>query len=503
MSGVLPPFSLPSGVVLFHDWRYVDHGYQRYLDTAGQPVGLWAVDGPPPPVHGSDEWLPRGLRLEVVPGQVDPEPLLRATERDEVFLLCGSVIASPEGYELYYESTLPDALRPEWRHHLHQRRVLRRATSPDGRRWSPAETVFAPTATGLHGAAVSRDPHGPPAERYKAMWMGMVNAEQLARYRQRWPDDVDPMALLTPQQVAHQGFPAWGMWGAVSPDGRAWRLLEEPLLLQHSDTFNAFAWDPLAECYVAYPRTWYYGRRAVGRVTSPDFRHFGGLQQVLWPDPGMAPDETWYTPGYTTPPDAPDYRLLFASLWGQWDDAFTPVLHSSADGILWQRVPGGPTVPHGPPGSWYACGAPITTLVPLPGDRMGCLAAGWHVPHKFPRALPGFGQLGWVSWQRDRLAGLRADTVGQCSLFALHAPGRRLLLNYHAEPTGSVAVALRAEGATGPERTFATCDVLTGDATAREVTWQGQADLGVAPGTPIRLSLRLQRATVYSLRWAP
>lgn len=512
MNGVLPPFRLPSEVVYFLDWRYVDHGYLRWLDPANQPVPVMPAPQPLPPVHSSDEWLPCGVRIEAIPARADPEPTLRAANLGETLFFGGSVLHDDGVYRLFYESCHPDALAPEKVKQIGHIKYLRYGESDDGVTWRfPLQNrvecagsranniVFDPGFPGYHGGCVFRDPQGPAAERYKSVWLGYVTTEELRLYRERWPEDVDPMAVFKePRASARPGSAAWGMRGAVSPDGLAWSLLPDPLLIQHSDTFNAAAYDPLHGCYVIYPRTWFYGRRAVGRATSADFRHFSGLTQVLWPDPGMRPTDTWYTPGYATMPGAPDWRLSFATLWSQVDDSFSPVLHSSADGILWQRVPGPELLAHGPPGSWYHCGGAVTGLVPLPGGRMGSLIMGWHVPHKYPRVMPGFGQAGWISWERDRLAALKADGDGRFSLYPLRTQGRKLVLNCRTAPDGFIAVAVNGAQ---PLRAFADCDAIAGDETARVVTWHGESDLRHGADEAVQVQFRLHKAELFSVRF--
>ncbi|MHC4718343.1 MAG: hypothetical protein ACYS5V_15330 [Planctomycetota bacterium] len=507
MNGVQPPYELPSRIVYFHDWRYVDHGYLRWLGPDNQPIPLMPAPQPLPPVHASAEWLPRGVRLETMPGTADAEPVLTAREFGEPLFFGGSVIRDGGTYRLFYESVRPGFTDPS------HEKVLRTAESDDGRTWrlpklghvadpgGAGNAVFDPGATGYHGGCVFRDAQAPAAERYKAMWLGQVNAATLARYRERWPDDVDPMAVTPPDSAAaREGRAAWALCGAVSPDGHRWRQLDDPLMIQHSDTFNCCTWDPLFRRYVAYPRTWYYGHRGVGRAESLDFRHFCCLRQVLWPDASMRATDTWYTPGVTTMPDAPDYRLMFATLWSQVDDTFRPVLHTSADGMLWQRTPGQPMLELGPPGSWCACGGAVTTLVELPGDRLGSLILGWHVPHKYPRTFPGFGQAGWLTWRRGRLVALRADEDACFSLYPLRFQGRRLILNLRAQRAGWVRVGVRA----GDKwlRNLEDCDFLSGDALDQVVSWKGETDLGHADGEPVTLRFELRAADLFSIRFA-
>lgn len=505
MNGVLPPFELPSNIVYFHDWRYVDHGYLRWLTPANGPVSMMPAPAPLPPMHASSEWLPRGIHIETVPGTPDPEPVLRAADLGETLFFGGSVLREGGRYRLFYESIRPGSNDPNYD------KVLRGAESDDGVSWRfPKGTVcgdwgrfdnvmFDSGRVGYHGACVFHCPTAPAAERYKSMWLGFLSIAELERYRAERADDLDPMAVFAGNSPYRaNGFGAIGLRGAVSPDGYSWQLVDEPLLVQNSDTFNC-RYDALLQRYVAYPRTWYYGHRSVGRAESPDFRRFSNLRQVLWPDASMRATDTWYTPGVTAMPGAPDYRLMFATLWSQLTDTFQPVLHTSADGVLWQRTPGQPMLALGPAGSWHACGGAVTGLVELPGDRIGGMIMGWHVPHKFPRTFPGFGQTGWITWRRGRLTALRADEDACCNLYPLRFQGRKLILNLRTQRAGWIRVGVRA----GDKwlRKLEDCDYVSGDALDQVVSWKGETDLGHADGEPVTLRFELRAADLFSVRF--
>ena len=46
MNGVQPPYELPSNIVYFHDWRYVDHGDLRWLTAANEAVCVMPAPDP-------------------------------------------------------------------------------------------------------------------------------------------------------------------------------------------------------------------------------------------------------------------------------------------------------------------------------------------------------------------------------------------------------------------------------------------------------------------------
>jgi hypothetical protein len=511
MSGIVPPLTPPSNTLYFFDWRYVAHGGLRWLTSEKNTVALQPAPTPLPPMHADAEDLPKGIRIETIPGALDAEPMLRAAELEEDVFFGGSVVRDGGVYRMFYESLKPDAGKDA--HAQSHAKVIRVLESLDGYTWRTPEfdlvavggstrnnAVFDPGWVGCQGACVFVDDYGPAAERYKMIFLGLVNEAEAARYLERWPDDADPKGLYSyGERMKLRERMSLGLRGAVSPDGLHWRSLDDPLLIQYSDTNQACAYNPFIKKYVVYPRTWYYDKRAVGRAVSDDFRHFTHLQQVLWPDPGMRPTDTWYTPGYTVMPDAPEYHLLLATRWSQVDDTLLPVLHSSAEGTLWHRVPGRPMIDLGKPGSWHACGGIAGPLMELPGDRVGSLIGGWHVPHKYPRATPGFGQCGWATWQRGRLAALRADADAEFYMIPLQVHGRKMILNCRTKRSGHIAV-----GVLGKEwrRTPAVCDLITGDHLDKVVTWGGETDMKHTEGEAVIVSIKMRAADLYSIRFA-
>ena len=507
MNGVAPPFTPPSNIVYFHDWRYVDHGFMRWLRPDGKSVGLMPAPDPLPPIHGDTSGLPHGVRIETVPAKVDDEPVFRADALGEIFVFSATVIPEHGQYRIFYESCPPDALDDTHVDRLGMYKYLCIAESDNAQDWQlPAinprhdkpNMVFDPGPVGYHGGCVYRDEHGPSDERYKTIFLGLVSQDGLDRYQQKWPDDVDPFSIASPERAKESGSTAYGLHGAVSPDGITWKLLEEPLLIQNSDTIQALSYDHVRGKYVAYLRSWLYGRRGVARAESDDFRHFSAAEQVLWPDSMLRPDETWYTSGYTQMPGAPDYHLMFATHWSQWDDSFTPILHASPDGLVWGRVPGRPSVPRGRVDGWCGCGSQVTTLVPLPDGRIGSLVIGWSVPHKYPRRMPGFGQAGWATWERGRITALKADTEGRFALFPLQFHGRRVILNHRTPIAGRIQVAVHGESC---YRSFDDCDPIAGDELDHIVTWKGETDLNLPDGEPLRLHFRMQNAELFSVRF--
>ncbi len=505
LHGNRPPFPLPSGVVYFHDWRYVNHGAFAWLGPEGEAVPMWGLE-PAPPMHLEHRDLPLGVCLVAQPAR-KTEPVLTPQQTGELFLFGGTLLHEQGRYRLWYDCWPKEDIA---RDRMGNFNLVRYAESANGADWTlPAlglvehqgsranNIVYGGPLTpesGYHGGCVFLDPSAPPGERYKTFHLGAISHEQLAHYRERYPGDVDPFHLHTPRVPA--------LFGGVSPDGLRWQPLPEPLLVQTSDTHNVCTYDGARGKYVAYVRSWFFHRRTIGRTESDDFRHFPLPEELVWPGASCEPYDLWYANAKTMMPGTDDYHLMFPKRWRLLDDSFDIHLASSPDGIVWGFVPGGPVCQPGDPGAWDAgVVAPGLGLVDLPGERMGILIAGSPVPHKHPRRPP-LGALAWAWWPRGRLVALQAAAEGAFALWPLQCDGRTVRLNFRTAPAGYVSVeAVGQKNQALPGRSFADCDALSGDELDRVVTWRGEPDLGHPEGAPIILRFRLRCAELFSVEF--
>ena len=269
MSGVVPPLTLPSNIIYFFDWRYVSHGYLGWLTPENKQVSMQPAPTPLPPMH-AESWslptqippLPKAIRIETIPGKLDEKPMLRASDLDESVFFGGSVVRDGGVYRMFYESILPDAGKDA--RVVGHAKVVRLLESADGFTWRKPDlalvevdgskrnnVVLDPGWIGSEGICVFLDDHGPAEERYKAVFHGLVNEAEAARYLARWPQDVDPRGLYKyGERMKMSERMSLGLRGAVSPDGLHWRLLEDPLLIQYSDTAQACTYDPIIKKYV-------------------------------------------------------------------------------------------------------------------------------------------------------------------------------------------------------------------------------------------------------------
>jgi hypothetical protein len=501
LHGKQAPFRLPSNVIYFHDWRYVYHGYFRWTGADGKGHPLWGPD-PVPPMRLEYTDMPLGIELAAQKAR-KTERFLTPERADFPFLNSGQVMYDDGKYRLWYDGWSAEdfeAGRTAW-----QDIQVRYAESDDGfdwrlpklglaqRRGGVADNVVGGLVgeVGYHGGCVFKDPSAPGAERYKEFFMGHISPEAKEAFLRRRPADLDPAGKDA-------------LYGAVSPDGLRWTPIPEPLVLVNSDTQNTCEYDVNLGQYVAYMRSWYFGRRTIGRMVTSDFRRFPVHEEVFWPAGNMKPYELWYTSGKTLIPGTTDYHVMFPMRWTLTEDVFDFHLAASPDNVVWNMVPAGPVCERGGLTDWDAgLAAPGNGMVNLPGDRWGLLQLGSQVPHKHPRRPP-LGGMAWATWPKGRLVALKAPVEGSFATWPVLFDGRTVHLNFKTALTGFVKVeAAASDGKVLPGRSFDDCDPMSGDRSDQLVTWKGQSDLGHAENAPVVLRFKLRSADLYSVEFKP
>jgi len=505
---IRPPYTLPSNLVYFHDWRYVNTGAYAWRGANGEKVPMLAP-GPVPEMRYDYLEMPLGIRLEAQPARKS-ECILHAKDTGDMGLIGGTLIHEDGVYRLWTESWLMEHFKQGEAGHYN---ALRYWESNDGVRWQAPRVggksplakrypnlVFGADLTlkqGFHGGSVFVDPSAPRSERYKAFHLGLIDRKTYATYCKKRPDAVDPFATrsLETREKTH------ALFGATSPDGFRWKALPETVLGMFSDTGNICEYDPVLKRYVAYVRTWFFHRRGIGRTMTDDFRRFPLPDEIFWPDPGQAPYNTWYSSGKTRMPGAPDYHIMFPLRWSLPTDHFEFHLAASPDNVVWNHVPGGAVCAPGGPDAWDAgVVAACKNMVECGKDRIGVLCAATPIPHKYPRRPP-FGGLGWAWWPKGRLVALRSPLEGSFTLWPLHFKGRHVHLNCRTTMTGCIQAEAMVDGKVLPGRSFAECDPLTGDHLDRRMSWRGETDLGHKDEQAVELRFRLRNADLFSVEF--
>ena len=127
----------------------------------------------------------------------------------------------------------------------------------------------------------------------------------------------------------------------------------------------------------------------------------------------------------------------------------------------------------------------------------------------FDKSPPEIGVL-TATWRQDGFVSLEAESLGGCSTLILAFSGSRLVLNSWTRFGGEIRVELadasndnrRIHAPAFPDRAFEDCDPISGDHLDHVVTWKGESDLSAWSGHPVRLRFRMQRARLFSLRFA-
>lgn len=101
-------------------------------------------------------------------------------------------------------------------------------------------------------------------------------------------------------------------------------------------------------------------------------------------------------------------------------------------------------------------------------------------------------QHGYVDW--------RAEDGSRPPLKPLKVDQRRAYINCKTALAGSIqAQVLGPDNKPLPGRAFADCDWINGDHVERELTWNGEADLGHDGEAPVTLSFKMRCAQLFSI----
>ena len=365
------------------------------------------------------------------------------------------------------------------------------------------------------------DPTGSPGERYKSVGGPSIEWEAFEAFRKKHPDRWQTRAL----EAHGDSVGIRALNGAISPDGYTWTELPELFTVEKSDGLETGYYDPVLKKYVIYVRNWWTGRRSsrwqwdgretwqaekhgsgrrsIGRSESDDFRNFHLSEHVIVPTAGNTlPSETFYTSNYTTIPGAPDHHLMLPAIWDTRDDTCSIGMWSSADGILWERIPGPPLLETAPFEQWDGgCLFAYPNLFERADGAFAMSYMGYNYPHKYPR-----GSMEWKNafmvWPKGRIVAVEADEIGEFTTIGLMPPGRKLRINALTSRAGGIRVEIASlldEPLEG--RTFADCDIVQGDRFWSPVTWNGVDDIGIENGEAIVIRFHLDRAKLFGIQF--
>ena len=485
------PYKLPPGPHLFIDWRYVYPGIVGWKSADGKDAALFSYDQVDD-IRGTPFKVPYGIKL--VPQMAEKIGPILPNNRDWEFLFgCATLLDLRGKYGLWYEVVPP--------RNQGMSSLLCYAESDDALNWkkpdlglvefngSKANNIVLSSDQcpykNFHGDSVFLDPNAAPEERFKVIfWSKNVPKETLARLREENPESITPYGTRED----------CGMLLGTSPDGFKWKFSDKPLYSHVGDTQTCVDYDPFLKRWVLLSRTFALGRRAIARTESADITRWPAPEICLWPPADGDPSDDLYLNAKSLYPGSQTMHLAFVTMYRRRADTTAIRLASSMDSALWGWLPGEILQP-GSPGSWDGgCVFALRGLSEIPSDRVVLPYSGYVHPHKYPR-FGHVGQIGLASWTRERIVALQADEDGEFwTPDLMLPPGQKLYLNFDVKRAGYLRV--EVEGVNG--RKQADCDPLLGNALKKQVTWKGNASLGVENGKPTSLRFRMRSAKLFS-----
>jgi hypothetical protein len=507
---VMEPYQLTGKRMVFTNWFYVRPGHFDWLDENGESV----YTSMSAKINERDAQFvytdsPYGIRLFAEPG-LREIPIIRTDKPWDKWGIRPVTLIHEDGKYRLWGNCYWDNL------HAHNCYF----ESEDGKNWTKPNLGLiefeGSTENNLMGKGVGLsifiDPIAPKSERYKSMWHSKINSSEFEKYKNNREWSYYATELDKP--MVHV------LRGAVSEDGLTWRVLEDPLAIEHMDSQTIGYYDHGLEKYVIYSREHMVGsrapghsyptlkfhqrvsRRAIGRIESENFRNFPLSQIIIETDSDMHPSDDFYTNCRTTIPGAPDHHMMFPAIYNVVDDESDIVVYSSYNGINWHKIPGPPvleTQPIGEPDGGFVLAHP--NLVERPNGDWILPYVGYNVPHKYPRGAYRF-EPGMLVWPKGRLAGIEATEVGAFATAAFVPPGKHLKINALTQRTGYIKIeVVDMEGNPIAGHTFDDCIPLFGDYHFSKVSWKESDDIGVGKDEAIMLRFQMKMAKIYGLEF--
>jgi len=485
---------------------------QPFLDW----YGIWAGQTG---IENSQVWvqdMPVGVHLAVQPAQKSPIFITPEHPWEEGGLGPQVVIHADDVLKLWYIARGSGEGEPAY---------IAYAESSDGLNWNRPELnlqeyagstannlLFNFSDFGLQ--SVFFDPSAPPEARYKAMardaivYHKGVVVSDMTRERKWEIRHAMDAAGYTPEQKAEELYFLGLLTGAVSPDGKQWTFLQEPLLnvgRSGLDSQNIGAYDPDSGQYVAYLRGHQDRRRIVRRTEGNEFGNWPPTRPVFGMDPQDPVADDVYASAYCRCPSS-GRHLMFPAIYHRWASDVDVQLATSRDGLLWSRPERQPIISGQPEG--YGMAFAFPNLVPLNAETWGLMFIGQYDLHDWgeryePDKKPEWR---WATWKRDRLVALEAPVEGRVNLVERICQGEQLRLNFQTQKEGGWVKAELVEPPSSPAAPvkaiegfgLAEADVLAGDELEGVASWRGNSDLSSLRGRQVAVRLHLARAKVFS-----
>ena len=507
----------PKGTQCFVNWKHVEAGVVPWLNN-GKRVNCWEN----PPAYTTGPTGPVGIRLEAQKANlVGPLCDMDKPWETNYNMYFNTVVYENGWYRAWYSCVPNDYINPEDKKarkaHGH---VICYAQSRDGLHWekpelgmyfyegNPTNIVYGRELApyGFQSGSVFIDPNAPEKEKYKLFFLGVIDHNKDMKsvkdeYSERFGDAVDFKIFSEKDGKVTTKC----MCAAVSEDGLHWETVADPILTIPSDTLNTCFWDEKEEKYIAYIRLWKNGRRVVGRTETKDFFLWNQKPTIVleasldWP-----PYMDVYTNSRVHYPKS-DICLMFPGVYDRFEDRRKVYMATSQDEVNWDWLPGGCIADCSVAGQWDGGDLnPGTGLVFLDEKTIALPVMVSEEPHKFPRnSSKSLGKLGWLTWEKGRLACLAADQYGEFQTRPMLCMGDELSLNLSTAPrVGMVQIELLDEsGVPIPGFSMNDSEPICTNSLDYRVVWHGGASITKLKGKPIRIRFVMRVSRLYAFEF--
>ena len=488
---------------------------QPFLDWYGVWAGQTGID------NNQQAWVqdpPLGVNLEVQEGDKS-EIFIHAENPWELKSVSPSCVVQDDGLlKLWYHSCGQDEGDVNY---------MAYAESVDGFQWHRPELglqeyrgstrnnlLFPIKEFELQSVFV--DPSAPAGEQFKGLGRdaivyhkGKVVPKMTKEEKWEIRRQMDN-AGLTREQKAEELYFHGLLRGAVSPDGRRWRFLDEPLLnvgRSGLDSQNIASFDPETSTYLGYLRGHQNRRRCIRRTEGSTFGNWSKTMPVFAMDPQDPPDDDVYSSAYCRCPGS-GRHLIFPAIYHRSESTTDVQLASSRDGQLWSRPERRAIITRDADDDKYGMVFAFPNLVSLTEERWGLMFHGSYDLHDWGNRYDAGKnpEWRWALWKRDRLVALSAPAEGRVTLVERECQGEQLRLNYLTQKEGGWIKVELVEPPTSPASTVTpiegfdldAADILAGDEVSEVATWKGKSDLSALKGRQVSVRIHMTRAMLFS-----
>ncbi len=294
-----------------------------------------------------------------------------------------------------------------------------------------------------------------------------------------------------------------------SDDGIHFRRIPTDSLHYFFDTQNVVYYDKILGKYVAYLRGHYNGR-AIQRTESDELEHLPMPQILMFPDNEDPMDCDYYNNSCTVYPYDPNYRIMLPSIYYHCGDELDVRMAYSRNGRQFQWVSREPVIGHeDEAGGYFSASYACPHMLPVEeGVAVLLRTLAWlHNDGYFADLYNDFDVsdqgIRLAVWNKDRLAGIVAEGVGEFWMQMKIPKGSHLEVNAKTTGQGVMRIGLENHRERNPIEGFAPeeCDVISGDVVWRDVTWHGSSEIPATPeGQETFVHFRLEHGKLFGVR---